>query len=133
MSTPLEPFQQPPPPPIGMVVAQQQAYNTNSSHGSYGPFIAVILVITILGILAVIVGRLCSGRRIFGYGPHYDFESWIETKCSSCIDGRIDLPTQQQTNTSEQVPVAIPVNPPDETKQQEQSHSAQDPSSATSS
>ncbi|CAN0922199.1 hypothetical protein LINGRAHAP2_LOCUS32974 [Linum grandiflorum] len=42
----------------------------------------------ILGIAAVMIGRMCSGRRILGYGQ-YDIEGWAETKCSTCIDGRI--------------------------------------------
>ncbi|CAI0558449.1 unnamed protein product [Linum tenue] len=62
--------------------------SSSSSHASIGPVIAVLVVIMILGIVAGMIGRLCSGRTIFGYGD-YDIESWAETKFSSCIDGRI--------------------------------------------
>lgn len=86
------PFVQQPPP---VTVTQQQQpppYNSDhASHASVGPVIAVVLVIVILGIIAGMIGRLCTGRRIMGYGQ-YDFESWIETKCASCIDGRIYSP-----------------------------------------
>lgn len=90
MSTPLEPQQQPPPPPPLEVT--QQAYTSQSGHGSIGPVIGVLAVITILGAIAVMIGRLCSGRRIMGHGQ-YDFEGWVEAKCGSCIDGRVDPPT----------------------------------------
>ncbi|KAG1363680.1 hypothetical protein COCNU_11G005070 [Cocos nucifera] len=84
MSYPLEQQQQQsPPPPVYEVVSR------SSGGGSYGPVIGVIAVIAVLGVIAGIVGRLCSGRRIFGYG--YDFEGWIERKCASCIDGRVEL------------------------------------------
>ncbi|KAF7142888.1 hypothetical protein RHSIM_Rhsim05G0080600 [Rhododendron simsii] len=89
MSTPLEPQQQPPPPPMEVT---QQAYTSQSGHGSIGPVIGVLAVITILGAIAVMIGRLCSGRRIMGHGQ-YDFEGWVEAKCGSCIDGRVDPPT----------------------------------------
>ncbi|KAG8497936.1 hypothetical protein CXB51_007174 [Gossypium anomalum] len=85
-STPLE-QQSPPPPPYGGVT--QQAYTVHKGHGSVGPVIAVLTVITILGIIAAMIGRLCSGRRrIMGHAPPYDCESWVERKCSSCLDGR---------------------------------------------
>lgn len=89
MSTPLEPQQQPPPPPLEVT---QQAYTSQPGHGSIGPVIGVLAVITILGAIAVMIGRLCSGRRIMGHGQ-YDFEGWVEAKCGSCIDGRVDPPT----------------------------------------
>ncbi|KAI8554412.1 hypothetical protein RHMOL_Rhmol05G0096900 [Rhododendron molle] len=89
MSTPLEPQQQPPPPPVEVT---QQAYTSQSGHGSIGPVIGVLAVITILGAIAVMIGRLCSGRRIMDHGQ-YDFEGWVEAKCGSCIDGRVDPPT----------------------------------------
>ncbi|PIA52316.1 hypothetical protein AQUCO_01000287v1 [Aquilegia coerulea] len=113
----------------------QQAYSTDSSHKSWGPFIAVFSVITILTIMAVMIGRLCSGKKIWGYGyGHYDLEAWIERKCFSCIDGRIDPSTtqqQQQTNIEDSVPVVIPIDPPeDETEQEtEQSQTPQHSSS----
>ncbi|KAE9607259.1 hypothetical protein Lalb_Chr09g0328151 [Lupinus albus] len=61
---------------------------THSGHGSVGPVIAVLAVITVLGVIAAMIGRLCSGRRVMGYGD-YDIQRWVETKCSSCVDGRI--------------------------------------------
>ncbi|XP_077233536.1 uncharacterized protein LOC143875832 [Tasmannia lanceolata] len=115
MSMPL--YQQPPP-----MVINQQAYSSHSGSGSIGPVIAVLAVITILGVVAGMIGRLCSGRRILGHGD-YDFEGWIERKCSSCIDGRIDPPPQRNTNDSsaDSVPIAIPAENPQEIKQAEQS------------
>lgn len=83
---PLQQQQQPPPMEIG-----QQVYTSHSGHGSVGPVIGVLAVITILGAIAVVIGRLCSGRGIRGRGQ-YDFEGWVETKCASCIDGRVDPP-----------------------------------------
>ncbi|XP_028102058.1 uncharacterized protein LOC114301300 [Camellia sinensis] len=88
MSASIEPQQPPPPPPIEVI---EQAYTAHSGHGSIGPVIAVLAVITILGAIAVVIGRLCSGRRIMGHGQ-YDFEGWVEAKCGSCINGRVDPP-----------------------------------------
>ncbi|KAH0732217.1 hypothetical protein KY289_003405 [Solanum tuberosum] len=86
-STPAEyPLQQQLPPPMFM---SQQAYSDRPGHGSVGPVIAVLAVIAVLGAIAVMIGRLCSGRKIMGRGQ-YDFEGWVETKCASCIDGRVD-------------------------------------------
>ena len=85
MSTP---FVQQPPPPIEV---SQQAYTTHSGHGSIGPVIGVLAVITVLGVVAGMIGRLCSGRRVMGLGE-YDVETWVETKCSSCVDGTIAPP-----------------------------------------
>ncbi|KAL3538900.1 hypothetical protein ACH5RR_002266 [Cinchona calisaya] len=90
---PYEQQQQPPP----MVMAAQQAYTPHSGHGSVGPVIGVLAVIIILCAIAVMIGRLCSGRGIFGHVPHYDFESWVETKCSSCVEGRVDSPVPRRT------------------------------------
>ncbi|GFQ04738.1 hypothetical protein PHJA_002617800 [Phtheirospermum japonicum] len=84
----MEPLQQQQPPPTQMA---QQAYRAHPGHGSVGPVIGVLAVITILGAIAVMIGRLCSGRGIRGHGK-YDFEGWVETKCASCIDGRVDPP-----------------------------------------
>ncbi|KAM7479213.1 hypothetical protein LguiA_027426 [Lonicera macranthoides] len=87
-TTPLLDPQQPPP-----IADIRQIYpSSHSGHGSVGPVIAALAVITILGAIAVMIGRLCSGRRIMGHPQYYDFEGWVETKFSSCIDGRIDLP-----------------------------------------
>ena len=86
MSLPFQQQQLPPPPPV---------YATSyRAHGeSVGPVIAVLAVIAVLGVIAGIVGRLCSGRTIMGYG-HYDLEGWFEQKCASCIDGRLEAPPQ---------------------------------------
>ncbi|XP_023537357.1 uncharacterized protein LOC111798443 [Cucurbita pepo subsp. pepo] len=80
MSLPID--QQSPPAP-GM----QQPYG-----GSVGPVIGVLVVIIVFAVVAVVVGRLCSGRSIMGYG-HFDLERWAEVKCSSCIDGRVSSPS----------------------------------------
>ncbi|CAI9769116.1 unnamed protein product [Fraxinus pennsylvanica] len=74
-----------------MGVAAQQASTAHSGHGSVGPVIGVLAVIAILGAIAVMIGRLCSGRRIMGLG-RYDVEEWAEAKCASCIDGRVFPP-----------------------------------------
>ncbi|WCJ33768.1 hypothetical protein M5689_015106 [Euphorbia peplus] len=92
MSTPVD---QPPPTEV-----DQQA----TRHGSVGPVIAVVAVITILGIIAGMIGRLCTGHKLMGHGQ-YDFEGWVERKCSSCIDGRINPPTTRPA----EIPVAEPV------------------------
>lgn len=99
-STPeLDPTQQqsPPFPPV----LQEQAYKPHSGHASVGPVIGVLAVIMVLGAVAVMIGRLCSGRRIMGHGQ-YDFEGWVETKCSTCIDGRLGPPPRR-----EPVPVVV--------------------------
>lgn len=66
-----------------------QAYMAHSSHGSIGPVIGVLAMITFFGAVAVIIGRLCSGRRVMGR-VQYDIEGWVETKFAACIDGRVD-------------------------------------------
>ncbi|XP_052621793.1 uncharacterized protein LOC111895733 [Lactuca sativa] len=99
-STPeLDPAQQQPPPFPPII--QEQAYKSHSGHGSVGPVIGVLAVIMVLGAVAVMIGRLCSGRRIMGHGQ-YDFEGWVETKCSTCIDGRLGPPPRR-----EPVPVVV--------------------------
>ena len=105
MSIPLEQQQLP---PVGV---SQEAYTTHTGQGSVGPVIAVLAVITILGVIAGVIGRLCSGRPIMGHGQ-YDFEGWVERKCSSCLDGRVDPPPPRPT---EEVPVAVPA---EETQQE---------------
>ncbi|CAL9098838.1 unnamed protein product, partial [Musa hybrid cultivar] len=84
MSLPFQQQQQLPPPPV---------YAYRSHGGSVGPVIAVLAAIAVLGVIAGILGRLCSGRTIMGYG-HYDLEGWVERKCASCIDGRLEAPPQ---------------------------------------
>lgn len=116
MSIPAEQHQ--PPPPISIT---QHAYSSHSGTGSIGPVIAVLAVITILGVVAGVIGRLCSGRRIMGYGQ-YDFEGWIERKCSSCIDGSVEPPPRNNTNGDEgSVPISVSLENHQETKQAEKS------------
>ncbi|KAK9056685.1 hypothetical protein SSX86_024047 [Deinandra increscens subsp. villosa] len=97
MSTTVDPTQQPPPfPPV-----IQEQYKPHSGHGSVGPVIGVLAVIMVLGVVAVMIGRLCSGRRVMGH-LQYDFEGWVETRCSSCIDGRLGPPLPREA-----VPVIV--------------------------
>ncbi|GAB2267271.1 hypothetical protein Dimus_002257 [Dionaea muscipula] len=93
MSFPLTQQQSPPPPPMLM---SQHTYAVNSNHGSVGPVIAVVAVIAVVGVVAAMVGRLCSGRSIMGYGIQFDVEGWVETKFSSCLDGHA-LPPSRST------------------------------------
>ncbi|XP_047307378.1 uncharacterized protein LOC124910742 [Impatiens glandulifera] len=79
------------PPPTDVQVAQQAYTASSGTHGSIGPFIGALAVITILVAIAIMIGRLCSGRRVIGK-RQYDFEGWVETKFASCIDGRLDPP-----------------------------------------
>ncbi|CAJ1939396.1 unnamed protein product [Sphenostylis stenocarpa] len=110
--------QQPPP-----IEVTQQAYSTHSGHGSVGPVIAVLAVITVLGVIAGMIGRLCSGRRVMGHGE-YDVETWVETKCSSCVDGRIAVPPPPPPPEPVVVEDAPPVEVHQEMKEQQQ-HSRQ--------
>ncbi|XP_002521845.2 uncharacterized protein LOC8283273 [Ricinus communis] len=115
MSTPLDQQQQESP----SIEINQQAYTAHTGHGSVGPVIAVLAVITILGVVAGMIGRLCSGRRVMGHGQ-YDFEGWVERKCSSCLDGRVDPPPTRPAD----IPVAEPVEEEGahEDKGEEQKH-----------
>ena len=118
MSMPLDQQQHPQPSPS--VTVTQLSYTSYSRHGSFGPLIAVLAVVAILGALAAIVGRLCSGRRIMGHGQ-YDIESWLEEKCSSCIDGRINPPPLPGADISAvSAPPSIPVQTHEETKQDDE-------------
>ncbi|XP_018811651.1 uncharacterized protein LOC108984223 [Juglans regia] len=121
MSTPIDQLQ----PPPGLE-ATQEAYTAHSGHGSVGPVIAVLAVITILGVIAGMIGRLCSGGRIMGYGQgQYDFERWAERKCSSCLDGRLDPPPPRypiETAPEEPIPVAEPVETPQDQIKEEEAH-----------
>ncbi|XP_026446728.1 uncharacterized protein LOC113347313 [Papaver somniferum] len=97
----------------------------------YTAVIVVLVFITILGVLSVIVGRLCSGKRVIGIGE-YDFESWVERKCSTCIDGRIDVAPnhnqQQQPSSSDHHHIAIPAEtPPEESKPSSSTTTEQNP------
>ncbi|KAG6472193.1 hypothetical protein ZIOFF_069650 [Zingiber officinale] len=89
------------------------------SRGSVGPVIAVLAVIAVLGVIAGLVGRLCSGRTVMGYG-HYDLEGWFERKCASCIDGRLAAsappPRPSANGTDAQPP---PPEAPQQAKQTE--------------
>ncbi|KAI5563972.1 hypothetical protein POPTR_014G035400v4 [Populus trichocarpa] len=105
------------PPPMSVT---PQSFNTYSTHASIGPAIAVLVVIMVFGVLAVMVGRLCSGRRIMGYGQ-YDMESWAEVKCSSCIDGRISPPLSRSSVPATSSSASTPAQTQQETKQEEQS------------
>ncbi|KAL2346377.1 hypothetical protein Fmac_000377 [Flemingia macrophylla] len=118
MSMPLYQQQEHPPP---VSVAQ------HSPQESVGPVIGVLIVIIVLGIIAVMIGRLCSGRRIMRHGQ-YDVESWAERKCSSCIDGRINisLPTRP-SEASTSLP-ATPIHTCQETKRPEHSSQTSTPS-----
>ncbi|KAI4316745.1 hypothetical protein L6164_024693 [Bauhinia variegata] len=114
MSMPLYP--QPPPD-----IVTEQSHNGGSEHDSVGPVVGVLVVIIVLGVIAVMIGRLCSGKRIMGYGQ-YDLESWAESKCSSCIDGRIIIPSPPRAGEcSSSVPATPLQNHHQETKQGEQS------------
>ncbi|CAK9179711.1 unnamed protein product [Ilex paraguariensis] len=122
-NTPIPDTEQQQPPPIAETT--QQHYTAHSGHGSIGPVIAVLAVITILGAIAVMIGRLCSGRRIMGHGQ-YDLEGWVETKCSSCLDGRVDPPPPRavaensvSSNSGGAIPVAVQIETPQERKEEE--------------
>ncbi|KAJ4830092.1 hypothetical protein Tsubulata_017774 [Turnera subulata] len=120
MSTPVDQQQpqqqqQEQPPPFQVT---QQAYTTHTGRGSVGPVIAVLAVITILGVIAGMIGRLCSGRRVFGHGQ-YDFEGWVESKCASCLDGHVGpAPTRRR----EDIPVAHPVEEGPQEEEKEEEH-----------
>jgi len=85
-------------PPAG-VYEQASSEGSHDSNGSVGPLIVVLAVIAILGVVAGMVGRLCAGRRSDG---QYDMEGWIERKCATCIDGRLE------SGTAAAIPVAKP-------------------------
>ncbi|OIW14854.1 hypothetical protein TanjilG_30576 [Lupinus angustifolius] len=120
MSMPM--YQQP---PLVTVSQQHSSYDRASEHDSIGPLIGVLIVVILLGIIAVMIGRLCSGRRIMGYGQ-YDIESWAESKCSTCIDGRINL-SSPPIRTTEPTTISLPATPTQETKQAEPSSHNQTP------
>ncbi|XP_050365721.1 uncharacterized protein LOC126784292 [Argentina anserina] len=98
--------QPPPPPPPQEFVIQGGEASTYSPHGSIGAVVGVLVMVVILAVVAVVIGRLCSGKTIMGYG-HFDMESWAETKCSSCIDGRISI-SLSRPNVSTTTPPAQP-------------------------
>lgn len=99
----------PPPPPLPTAVIHR-SYGGNS----FGPLIVALAVITVLGALAVFMGRICFGRRtVFGYG-RYDLEAWVETKCASCVDGRMDVAIPRPRHVAPPPPPPPPatVEPP---------------------
>lgn len=98
-------------------VTQQYYNDAASQHGSVGPVIGVLIAIIVLGIIAVMIGRLCSGRRIMGHGE-FDIESWAERKCSTCIDGRVNLSVPRANEPSTSLP-ATPIHTSEENKQAE--------------
>ncbi|KAF5747069.1 hypothetical protein HS088_TW06G01247 [Tripterygium wilfordii] len=112
------------------VVLPEQSYSNHTGHPSIGPVIAVVVIIIILGGLAGMIGRLCSGRRIMGYGD-YDIGSWAERKCSSCIDGRISPSPPRPEVSATSTPVTLPVQANQDPKSEELS--PQNPASNTDS
>ncbi|KAL8239484.1 hypothetical protein R6Q59_016051 [Mikania micrantha] len=87
------------PPPL-LPATERQDYTYHHHHRSVGPAIGVLAVIMVLGAIAVMIGRLCSGRKIMNH-RQYDFDGWVETKCSSCVDGRLSHPPEAVTTTVE--------------------------------
>lgn len=93
-----------------------------SGIGSFGPVISVLVVITLLGITAVLIGRLCTGRRIMGRFQ-FDIEGWIEKHCSACISGNSQTPGTNANDLEASVPIPIPegnnqqINPPEQSSQ----------------
>ncbi|XP_022896783.1 uncharacterized protein LOC111410592 [Olea europaea var. sylvestris] len=118
----LDPLQ---PPPMA-VMDQQAAYTAHSGHGSVGPVIGVLAMITVLVALSVMIGRLCSGRRIMGH-QGYDFERWVEIKCSSCIDGGFNPHPQPRTVAEHRVSsassAAEPLDAPEEAGEEQHKNS----------
>lgn len=127
MSMPLVQLPSPPPPPPLSI--PQQSYN-HSSHTSVGPFIGVLVVVILLGILAGMIGRLCSGKTIMGHGQ-YDIESWAESKCSTCIDGRISPTLHPRlhviTTDSAQLPPPASSSPEETKPEEEQQQQQEEP------
>lgn len=111
MSLPLPQQQFPPPAAVYPTPYRSQG-------GSVGPVIAALGLIAVLGVIACIVGRLCSGRTVMGYG-HYDLSGWIERKCASCIDGRLEAPPPPQRPSTNGPGSAPPLDPPQQVKQPE--------------
>ncbi|KAK8601211.1 hypothetical protein V6N13_059062 [Hibiscus sabdariffa] len=96
-------------PPAAVAVMEEPYYNLHTTHASIAPLIAVLLVIIILGIVAGMIGRLCTGWKVMGVGQ-FDMESWIENKCSSCIDGRIYPPLPPpRPNASSATSIITPI------------------------
>ncbi|KAK4768712.1 hypothetical protein SAY87_003853 [Trapa incisa] len=100
------------PPPLAIVQPNYTPHTVEpQSHSSLVPLVAVLVVVSVLGVVAAVVGRLCTGKRIMGYGHKYDMESWAENKCSSCIDGRILVSTLhpcEGAHTRDSAPSPVP-------------------------
>ncbi|XP_065017838.1 uncharacterized protein LOC135644299 [Musa acuminata AAA Group] len=96
------PFGEQPPP------AYAEPSGSQSGGGSIGPVIGVVLGVVALAVVAGLVGRLCSGLSILGYG-HYDLHGWIERKCAACVDGRPEAPPPPQPSTNVAPAAAVTV------------------------
>lgn len=88
MSRPWWTMQAPPVPPQTTMNPTAERQGHSGGGGSVGTLVVVLAVITILGVLAGVIARICGGRHLAGHGD-YDFEGWVENKCSSCIDGSL--------------------------------------------
>lgn len=98
----------PPPPPLEATVVIHRSHASTS----FGPFIVALAVVAVLGALAVFMGRVCFGRRsVFGPG-RYDLEAWVETKCASCVDGRMDVAVPRPRHVAPPPPPAAAPPPP---------------------
>ncbi|KAG7035125.1 hypothetical protein SDJN02_01920, partial [Cucurbita argyrosperma subsp. argyrosperma] len=103
---------------MSIATAEMMPRQAASSHvgadGPFGPVIAVLVVMVILGTVAGMIGRLFSGRRLVG-GGQYDVEGWVEKKCSSCFDGKVDdVPPSgppRSATAGGDVPMAMPILP----------------------
>lgn len=92
--------QQPPPTP------RPHEYDPSATqiHASIAPFVCIFVAVVVLGMAAVAVGRVCSGKRKTSgscYQGKYDMERWAESKCSSCIEGRIHVNSPSMNTSSE--------------------------------
>ncbi|KAJ8640469.1 hypothetical protein MRB53_017163 [Persea americana] len=93
-----------------------------SGSRSFGPVIAILVVITLLGIIAVLIGRLCTGRKIMGRFQ-FNVEGWIEKHCSACISGNSQTPGTNANDPEASVPIPISegnnqqINPPEQSSQ----------------
>lgn len=99
-------------PPAG-VYQQVSSEGSHDSNGSIGPVIVVLAVIAILGVVAGMVGRLCAGRRGDG---EYDLEGWIERRCTTCIDGRVESVTAAAIPVAKPAESAEPPKPAENTE-----------------
>lgn len=84
----------------------------HAGSSSVGPVIAVLAVVMVLGLVSVVIGRLCSGRRIPGIGQ-YDLEGWFGSKFGPCVDGQMATHVEGGGDA----PIVIPVEKAQDTKQ----------------